>query len=289
MDFVQRCAAACGMPLSEPAVEVDERGLQHLVLVDRARGIVARFPRTHAGCSRIPDAAARLCALHAYGLPVPAVLGVRADGGPGAAHLLLSYVPGEPLDTVDTDRLAPAALSSLVASLIAVTEAIHSMPVASWPSPAPDWAGHWAHLVERVAACPNLSPRQRGEQLLLADEALRVARNARIGLFHGDLGGVNCRIDPAGGRVLSILDWDSASIGDVATDLVAVLQGVGPATAQALRAADARWASAWLDYRAYVATWPMQGYLWSLRQGTDADRSAALAQLSLTPTPTAVR
>lgn len=289
MDFIGRCAESAGMPLSDPAVQVDQRGLQHLVLVDHRRSIVARFPRSSAGCRQIREGAARLRALRSWGLPVPQVLGVCDRGGPGVAHLVLSFVPGVPLDTVATDLLPVPARTRLVAQLISVTEAIHRMPVARWPSPAPDWVELWMGLLARIETCSDLPPRLRAEQSDLAHAAVSVARRARIGVFHGDLGGVNCRVDPSSGDVLGVLDWDSATVGDVATDLVAILHGVGPATAEQLRAADQRWAAAWQDYCAYSATWPVQAYLWSLRDGGPADRAAALQQLHRPPSTAPVR
>lgn len=282
MEFVQRCAASAGMSLTDPHVEVDQRGLQNLVLIDHSRQLVARFPRSRDRCAAVADAAARLQALHPYAVPVPEVLDC-VTGGPGRAHLLLGYLPGEPLDCVATDSLPPAVRSRLVSELRAVTDVLHSVPAAVWPSPAPAWVSLWGDLRGQVATCPSLNADQRERLLPLADAAVDVARRARIGVFHGDLGGVNCRIDPATGRVLAILDWDSASIGDVATDLVAVMYGVGPLTSAELRDTDPLWDAAWTDYRAYLATWPIQAYLWSLREGAERDREECLAELERAP------
>lgn len=273
------------MPLSDPAVEVEERGLQHLVLIDRRRGVVARFPRREEGCLHIADAAARLDLLRRHGLPVPEVLGATAGGGRGRAHLLLRLVPGSGLDTVDTDALQPAARARLVGGLVDTTAQLHRIPTAQWPTPGPTWSQLWSDLLAQIHGCTALQESVRDQQSALAAAALDVARRARIGIFHGDLGGVNCRVDPESGAVLALLDWDSAAVGDVATDLVALLHGVGPLTASELRAADPRWDAAWHDYPAYVATWPVQCLLWSMREGKLQDRAAALALLTPSAQP----
>ena len=139
-----------------------------------------------------------------------------------------------------------------------------------------------------MAKCDALPHDVWHEQLQLASRAAATSANARIGVFHGDLGGVNCRIDPDSGAVVGLLDWDSATIGDIATDLVAVLAGVGPRTAARLRETDQEWAAAQQSYAPYLATWPIQHYLWSLNHADQAEQRQALASLRA-PVPVAVR
>ena len=105
------------------------------------------------------------------------------------------------------------------------------------------------------------------------------AATAPLRVFHGDLGGVNCRIDPATGAVTGLLDWDSAVVGDPATDIAAVLAGLGPRTAEQARTERPYWREQEVRYRAYLQTWPLQFALWSVAAGTGEDRRQARALL----------
>jgi aminoglycoside phosphotransferase (APT) family kinase protein len=288
VDFLQQCAQAAGFDLADPDLLVDERGMQNLVLLHPRRGLAARFPRTAERCALLPDAAARLRYLRAHDVPVPRVLDLCAEGGEGLGYLLLEYLHGAPLDEVRTDDLPTRAGDRLVRDLIGAAARIHAVPPAGWPSPAHDWRGLWSSLVAAVAECDALPGDVRQAQLQLALRAAATSANARIGVFHGDLGGVNCRIDPESGAVVGLLDWDSATIGDITTDLVAVLAGVGQRTAERLRESDPDWATAQQRYAPYLATWPVQHYLWSLRIALPSAQREALASL-IGPVPAAIR
>ena len=280
MDFLQRCARTAGLRLDDPGIAVDTRGLQNLVLIDRDRGVVWRFPRTAGGCLMLQDAARRLILLAGHGLPVPLVLDCRPASGPGDGYLMLSYRPGAALDAVDTDALGPPERRRLIDTLIEVVQHVHGIPVEHWPTPRPAWAGIWQALAADVANCRGLPDPLAEHQLALAQHAALVAAQAPIGIFHGDLGGVNCRIDPSTGQVLGLLDWDSASVGDTATDIAAILAGLGRVTAEEMRARSERWRAEEERYRAYVDTWPIQYHLWALRSGDPLDRRASLDLLS---------
>jgi aminoglycoside phosphotransferase (APT) family kinase protein len=280
VDFVQQCAQASGFDLADPDLLVDERGMQNLVLLHPRRGLAARFPRTAEGCALLPDAAARLRFLRSHGVPVPRVLDVYAEAGGGRGYLLLEYVQGVPLDEVRTDDLPTRTAGRLVRDLIGAAARIHAVPPAGWPSPARDWRCLWSSLVGAVAECDALPHDVRQAQLQLALRAAATSATARIGVFHGDLGGVNCRVDPDSGAVVGLLDWDSATIGDITTDLVAVLAGVGPRTADLLRGSDQEWAAAEQNYAPYLATWPVQHYLWSLRHSLPSEQQQALVALN---------
>jgi aminoglycoside phosphotransferase (APT) family kinase protein len=280
VDFVERCARSARVDLARPDVEIDQRGLQHLVLIDRGRGVVYRFPRSARQQHGLATAAARLEVLGRCGLPAPRLLDLVGPGPGILAHLVISHVPGVPLDTVPTDDLPLRHRHRLRSDLIDAVAAIRTIPVASWPAPGPAWPGLWGRLAEQVAACSALPPTVLRYHCELADAAAAVAAAAPLGVFHGDLGGVNCRIDAGTGAVTGLLDWDSAAVGDPATDIAALLAGLGPRTAADLRASSPWWRREEERYRAYVATWPIQYYLWSLREGAPQEQQEALGMLS---------
>ncbi len=283
MSLVERCARTAGIDLGRPGTVVDERGSQNLVLLQPDLAVAWRFPRTAHGCAWLPDAAARLGVLGAAGLPVPRVIDLRAAPEPGDGYLLLSYCAGVPLDTVSTDALPTRARDRLLGSLAELLAQLHEIPAARWPTAVPAWAAVWDALARTVEDRADLPIGLQSRQIALTRHAATVAHEAPIGIFHGDLGGVNCRVDPVTGAVQSLLDWDSATVGDTATDIAAILAGLGPATADAMRLRNDHWRSAERRYGAYVATWPVQYYLWACSEGSAAECAAATGLLSAAP------
>lgn len=257
-EFLQRCLDTAG--LSEADVVVDPRGLQNLVFYDRASDLIWRFPRRAPQAAQLALAAHRYQVAAAHGVPTARVLAVHADPTPGVGHLVLSRVPGTALDEVGTDDLPQSARDRLVSTLIEVVATIGAIPPEQWPGPGPSWVGLWADLHDwTVVHAP--------EAVAVTAVAWQSAQTTDIGVFHGDLGGVNCRIDPVSGAVQGVLDWDNSMVGDRATDVAAILAGVGPRTAAALLAASPLWAERAERYRTYVDTWPVQGQRWAANSG----------------------
>lgn len=252
--FLRRCLATTGLTAQEAIV--DPRGLQNLVIYDPTADVIWRFPRRPPLTTQLDLAADRLRVARAHGVPTPEVLAVHPDPTPGIGHLVLSHVAGTALDEIDTDALPLAARDHLVASLIDVVETIGRIPPDQWPDPGPPWAPLWAQLHEWVR---EHAPESAG----VTRAASQAARTSDIGVFHGDLGGVNCRVDPESGEVLAVLDWDTAMVGDRATDVAAIVAGVGPETAAALLEASPLWADRVERYRHYIDTWELQARRWA--------------------------
>jgi aminoglycoside phosphotransferase (APT) family kinase protein len=258
--FVRRCALACRVDLADLDVLVDQRGMRNLVLIDQRRDVVWRFPRTEEGCAQLGDAARRLQVLQRYDVPVPRLLNL-VPGSLGQGHLMLSRCRGAALDTIDTDALPARSGAALVAGLIDAVARLQAVPVSAWPSPAPGWIGLWQGLLSAASTVP-LPPAVRERQIELARAAAAAAVAADIGV------------------VIGLLDWDSATIGDVATDQAALLHGLGQRTAALLRRTAPAWERAEERYQAYVATWPLQWYLWALTSGDVGEQRRGLQSLS---------
>jgi aminoglycoside 2''-phosphotransferase len=278
VDFVARCARSAGVDLDDPQVAVDQRGMQHLVLVDLGLRVVYRFPRRPGRRRQLQQAADRLHVLQHSALPAPAILDARLSDRAGVGHLVLRYLPGRPLDEVATDDLPGPARSRLIEELDRTLIQVRELEPARWPAPGPDWAALWQDLTQR-AVLAQLPAEIRDHHLALAEAAAATAATAPLRVFHGDLGGVNCRIDPATGAITGLLDWDSAAVGDPATDVAAVLAGLGPRTADQVRHELPYWREQEVRYRAYLETWPLQFALWSVAAGTGEDRRQARALL----------
>jgi Ser/Thr protein kinase RdoA (MazF antagonist) len=114
------------------------------------------------------------------------------------------------------------------------------------------------------------------------DRAVATAREAPAGLIHGDLGGVNVRVDLATGALTGVLDWDGAVPGDPAVDTIAVAVGVDPRVAAAMLAAGpevgADLTGDLARAETYVATWALQEMAWGLGHDAPALTADGLAQ-----------
>lgn len=260
--------------------------MQHLVLIDEARAAVFRFPRTPGRSGQMRIAAERLRLLAGTALPVPELLDARLSDQLGEGHLVLRLLPGTPLDEVSTDALPAQARTRLLAELDLALSQIRALDVTAWPDPGPEWELLWRQL-ESAAEARQWPGGLAAHCQRVVVRAAATAAAAPQSVFHGDLGGVNCRIDPQTGSITGLLDWDSAAVGDPATDVAAILAGLGPATATQLRAEFPWWESAEQRYQAYVDTWPLQFLIWAQDHGSAADRSSAEALLSRSaPAPT---
>jgi len=264
---VEQYAAAAGVDPATSGLVLDLRGKQHVVLVDRTAGLVWRFPRTPDRLALLEDDAARLRAAHRLGLPAPAVLGAVLDAPLGRAHLLLEYLPGIAMDDPAVRGLDDASAARLGRDLAALLARTRCLPAGAWPLPAPEWVGLWQALADELSASvvPLLPVALAERAVADLDRAVHAARRAPQGLIHGDLGGVNLRVDPATGALTGVLDWDGAVPGDPAVDTIAVAVGADPRVVASMLAAGPELAGDLERARAYVATWALQEMSWGLR------------------------
>ncbi len=279
MAVLDAYAEAAGVSPTTPGLVLDLRGKQHVVLIDRTAGLAWRFPRTVERLALLPDDCARLRAARRLGLPAPAVLGELLDAPLGRAHLLLEYLPGTAMDDPAARAIDDAAAARLGRDLAGFLARNRTLPDGGWPLPAPDWVGLWAALAEelRTTVVPVLPPDLAGQAERDLDRAVAAAREAPRGLIHGDLGGVNVRVDLATGALTGVLDWDGAVPGDPAVDTIAVAVGADPRVGSAMLAAGpvvgADLTGDLVRAETYVATWALQEIAWGL--GHDAPALAA--------------
>src|SRR5579875_4129180 len=168
---------------------------------------VVRFPRTEADLGRI----FRLLGQIDVGIDTPRPLLVRDE------FLVTSYVHGESWNTEWTvpigDFVELMARMSTVDSLLDLADA------PNWPAFAAD---------VRQFLYPLMSPAGRCRADLELAEVLALPSAARS-MVHGDLGGENLRF--GAGRLVGVLDWDGAHLGDPAADLASIAVTVGWAAA----------------------------------------------------------
>lgn len=164
---------------------------------------VARFSRTAGDSARI----ARLLGRLDVGVETPRPL-LRRDG-----FLALSYVPGE---FWNTDREPP--IDDFVA-LLARMSTVDCLPDLA---DAPNWPVFAAEVREFLYPLMSSAGRGRADREL--DALLGLAGPAQT-LVHGDLGGGNLRF--VEGRLVGVIDWDEAHLGDPAADLASIAVTVG--------------------------------------------------------------
>lgn len=194
------------------------RGQFHDVVLGAER--VVRFARHAAAADRLPGCAARLRAVAALGLGVrtPEVL------AEGAGYLLLSRVPGSPLEP---DELRAPGVGEAVAGqydvlLARLADAAGRAGAALAPAPREGWRDFADGVRDELFALMSGAGRARAERELAALDGLPYRASAVV---HGDLGGENVLwVRDAGGppRLVGVVDWDGAALGDRAEDLAAV-------------------------------------------------------------------
>ncbi len=214
---------------SEPGLVVGEvepiaeghSGFTYWVDIERAgekRRYVLRLTPPGARPSGPADVARQgriMAALHARGLPVPAIPAVSGepviDGRP---FVLMEAIEGDRIELV-APREKPLELA---ASAVEVLHRLHAVPVAATgigeeePMPLTGEMMRWAWLMERAA--PDLTGRAAELGLLLAE---KVPAERPPTLVHGDYHMGNLLFH--GSRVAAVLDWEIAQIGQPLLDL----------------------------------------------------------------------
>lgn len=314
-DALRRYQAVIGRRSGRDDLVLDQRGQRNDVVVDVRAGLVWRFPRYAEDLPLLAETAQRLRAVTALGIPAPRVLGGEPTAALGRAHLVLSYVPGIALDDPAVGGLPAPARQLLGANLADVFRRLRRLPPGLWPGSCPDWGWLWADLGRRAAGVlPELlTPEEWARAEAALARAAATAAAAPQGLVHGDLGGVNVRLDPGTGALTGLIDWDGAVLGDPAVDVAAVAalpQAVrdlapaaaadtdGAATAERhARAVEAVLASMLaaqptlrdeLDrFADYLATWPLQEAVWAVEHDDAAMLRDGLARYRAAPASSA--
>jgi aminoglycoside phosphotransferase (APT) family kinase protein len=165
-------------------------------------------------------------------LPVPS-FEVAEDGDePFVAYRKL---PGRPIDETLRDGADPAAMGTLLGTFLAALHRVSKGDAEAWTRTD---EGEWTQAHRRFReecerrAYPLLDPE---EERRLATCFDRLDRTSDIGLVHGDLGPDHILVES--GRIVGVIDWTDACIGDAAIDLAWPLHATRPAFAHAVLAA----------------------------------------------------
>jgi aminoglycoside phosphotransferase (APT) family kinase protein len=190
-------------------VEIDE-GFDFKVLI--VGGWVVRWPRHRLAVREIEQEVELLPVLAPLvPIDVPQFDYVSRDPWLVAYRL----IRGDPLVAEDPDGVR------------AFLEALHALDVDAVPAPKPDWLETYRRQAEEfrrvVLPLLDVDERARGEALLAETETLTGFRPA---LTHSDLGPGHLLVRDE--KLVGVIDWGDARIGDPAIDYAWLLNGPFP-------------------------------------------------------------
>jgi aminoglycoside phosphotransferase (APT) family kinase protein len=165
-----------------------------------------------------------IAALHPTGFPVPVPLHLCEDPDViGAPFYLMSYVDGVVLRGVDeVAALSPAAARRAGELLVDTLARLHdtdpgAVGLAEFGRPA----GYLERQVRRWYQQWERSKTRELDALERVTEALRDSRPepSRAAIVHGDYRLDNVMVDAEVSRILAVLDWEMATLGDPLADV----------------------------------------------------------------------
>ncbi|QKW35503.1 viomycin phosphotransferase [Actinomadura sp. NAK00032] len=253
------------------------QGQFHVVVIGADR--VVCLPRTSAAAERLPARAGVLRALAALDLgfrtPEPV-----SQGGGEAPFLVLSRIPGEPLeaDALNDARMVDSVAAQYAALLSGLARAGADESVRAVIPQAPE--GRWRRFAEDVRG--ELFPLMSGGGRLRAGRelsALDGLPHVTGAVVHGDLGAENVLWEWTDGlpRLSGVLDWDDVALGDPAEDLAAIGASYGrELLARVLALGDASDRGLLARIAAIRGTFALQQALYAVRDGDEEELADGL-------------
>ncbi len=237
------------------AIPEGHSGFTYWVELEGGRGVLRLPPpgARIAGPADIPRQARIMASLHAHGLPVPAILATSqhpvVDGRP---FVLMEAIDGARVEQAIDAGSNPLELAS---SAVDVLRRLQAVPIENTgingedPMPLEGEVSHWTWLMDRAPSeLTGQAPRLA--QLLIE----RQPRPKPPVLVHGDYHFGNMLFD--GGRVVAVVDWEIAQLGQPLLDLCCIsLSHVSADSVRDIYGADPddyRWHRA-LTYYKYAA------------------------------------
>jgi len=158
----------------------------------------------------------------AAGVPVPPVVAVCEDDAVlGVPFYLMGFVEGQVVTATLPPSLAPAATRRALAyGAVDALADLHAVPLAGDVATLGRPDGYLERQVRRFG---QLWPLNTRREVPLVDDlsarlAARMPGGAGASVVHGDYRLGNLMVSPAG-RVVALLDWEMATLGDPRADL----------------------------------------------------------------------
>ncbi|HYM51798.1 MAG TPA: phosphotransferase family protein, partial [Candidatus Limnocylindrales bacterium] len=199
------------------AIPEGHSGFTYWIELDGRRAVL-RLPPPNvriAGPADIPRQARLMAALHAQGVPVPAILSASSEPVVAARpFMLMEAVDGKRIEETLAAGIAPI---QCVRSAIEVLRRLQAVPIAQTgigdeaAMPLTGELARWAWLMERAPEeLTGRAPRLR------ARLAERMPAEQAPVMMHGDYHFGNMLFRD--GRVVAVLDWEIAQIGQPVLD-----------------------------------------------------------------------
>jgi aminoglycoside phosphotransferase (APT) family kinase protein len=194
---------------------------------DGTDAVLRRPPRPPLppGAHDVVREARLLCALESSGVPVPRIIAIcDSEKVIGAPFALMEFVNGHVLErTAPPSLLAPGEPCRVGESFVDALVAVHAVDVRS---AGLQWLGRAGGYLERqLRRFSGSWEINRTRELPAIDELerrlrARLPKSSETTLVHGDvrLGNAIFAPDPPA-RVVALLDWEMAAVGDPLADL----------------------------------------------------------------------
>jgi aminoglycoside phosphotransferase (APT) family kinase protein len=165
-----------------------------------------------------------IAALHPTGFPVPDPLHLCTDAEViGAPFYLMSYVDGVVLRGPDEiSKLSRAAAAQCSALLVDTLAQLHATDPASIG--LGDFGRPEGYLERQVRRWHQQWEASKTRELSTLEDVAKtlaetVPTGGRTGIVHGDFRLDNCMFSADASRILAVLDWEMATLGDPLADL----------------------------------------------------------------------
>jgi len=237
------------------AIPEGHSGFTYWVDLEGRRGVLRLPPpgARIAGPADIPRQARIMAALHAQGLPVPAIVATSSDPVvDGRPFVLMEAINGERVEGAIAAGSDPLRLAS---SAVDVLRRFQAVPCENTgiggedPMPLEGEVARWTWLMDRA---PSELTGQAPRLAALLVERQPIPKSPV--LVHGDYHFGNMLFD--GGRVAAVVDWEIAQLGQPLLDLCCIsLSHVSADSVREMYGADPdnyRWYLA-LTYYKYAA------------------------------------
>jgi aminoglycoside phosphotransferase (APT) family kinase protein len=216
-------------PLAAQLVAGGRSNLTYLLTDGRDRWVLRRPPLGHV-LETAHDMGREhrlLTALSPTDVPVPRPLLLAGPEVIGAPFYIMAFADGDILrDRSQLERLDAAAATALANELVDVLARLHRLD--------PEQVGladlgrpegylerqlrRWEHQLE------SSHSRDLPELTRLAERlAARIPISQSASIVHGDYRLDNVVVDPARGRIVAVLDWEMATLGDPLADLASTV------------------------------------------------------------------
>ena len=223
-DWLERHVPGCRGPLtltkfesgqSNPTYRIDMPGGS---LVLRRKPFGALLPSAHA----IEREYRVMTALRPFGFPVPAVVALCEDTSVlGAPFYLMSMVEGRNYTDGALPGFSNEARRALYFALIDNLAALHRIDpeaagLAAYGRPGNFFERQVARWITQYRA--SETERMGDMERLIAWLPESLPAQTGVSVVHGDYRIDNVIMDPSGGRIAAVLDWELSTLGDPLSD-----------------------------------------------------------------------